>query len=158
MKKAISFFLLVFLLTTSPSLSSDNTPFDRLKLENLNSFFLGLQKICVSKKLLKNISKHSSFPNFGTKDSWRRICEKIISKKKIDKNFLQKNFYLKQLSKEDGKLTSTGSMKDTRDFGIGAQIIHQLGIKNIDLVTNNPIKRVGVAGYGLEIVKNSALE
>ena len=60
--------------------------------------------------------------------------------------------------KEDGKLTSTGSMKDTRDFGIGAQIIHQLGIKNIDLVTNNPIKRVGVAGYGLEIVKNSALE
>ena len=60
--------------------------------------------------------------------------------------------------KEDGKLTATGSMKDTRDFGIGAQIIHQLGIKNIDLVTNNPIKRVGVAGYGLEIVKNSALE
>jgi 3,4-dihydroxy 2-butanone 4-phosphate synthase/GTP cyclohydrolase II len=49
-------------------------------------------------------------------------------------------------------------MKDARDFGIGAQIIHQLGIKNIDLVTNNPIKRVGVAGYGLEIVKNSALE
>lgn len=60
--------------------------------------------------------------------------------------------------KEDGKLTATGSMKDTRDFGIGAQIIHQLSIKNIDLVTNNPIKRVGVAGYGLEIVKNSALE
>ncbi len=105
MKKAINFFLLVLLLITSPSLSSDNTPFDRLKLENLNSFFLGFKKICVSKKLLKNISKHSSFPNFGTKESWRKICKKIINKKKIDKNFLQKNFYLKQLRREDGKLT-----------------------------------------------------
>lgn len=60
--------------------------------------------------------------------------------------------------KKDGELSTSGSMKDARDFGIGAQIIHQLGIKNIDLVTNNPIKRVGVAGYGLEIVQNSALE
>ena len=58
--------------------------------------------------------------------------------------------------KED-VLSATGSMKDARDFGIGAQIIISLN-KNIDLVTNNPIKRVGVAGYGLEIVKNSALE
>ncbi|MAZ96711.1 MAG: 3,4-dihydroxy-2-butanone-4-phosphate synthase [Flavobacteriales bacterium] len=60
--------------------------------------------------------------------------------------------------KKDGSLISLGSMKDAKDFGIGAQIIHQLGIKKIDLITNNPIKRVGVAGYGLEIVKNSALE
>jgi len=60
--------------------------------------------------------------------------------------------------KEDGELNNSGSMRDARDFGIGAQIIHELGIKKIDLVTNNPIKRVGVAGYGLEIVKNSALE
>ena len=60
--------------------------------------------------------------------------------------------------KKDGSLNSLGSMKYAKDFGIGAQIIHQLGIKKIDLITNNPIKRVGVAGYGLEIVKNSALE
>lgn len=47
--------------------------------------------------------------------------------------------------------------KDARDFGIGAQIIRELGISKIDLITNNPIKRVGVSGYGLEIVKNSSL-
>lgn len=47
--------------------------------------------------------------------------------------------------------------KDARDFGIGAQIIHHLGIRNIDLITNNPIKRVGVSGYGLEIKTNSEL-
>lgn len=47
--------------------------------------------------------------------------------------------------------------KDGRDFGIGAQIIHELGIRRIDLITNNPIKRIGVSGYGLEITKNSEL-
>ena len=47
--------------------------------------------------------------------------------------------------------------RDARDFGIGAQIIHTLGIRSIDLITNNPIKRIGVSGYGLEIVKNSSL-
>ena len=46
--------------------------------------------------------------------------------------------------KKDGSLNSLGSMKDAKDFGIGAQIIHQFGIKKIDLITNNPIKRVGV--------------
>ena len=60
--------------------------------------------------------------------------------------------------KDSGSLPSKGAMKDARDFGIGAQIIHELGISKIDLVTNNPIKRVGVAGYGLEIVSNSSLE
>lgn len=48
--------------------------------------------------------------------------------------------------------------KDARDFGVGAQIIRFLGIKNIDLLTNNPIKRIGVSGYGLEIVQNSPLD
>jgi 3,4-dihydroxy 2-butanone 4-phosphate synthase / GTP cyclohydrolase II len=44
--------------------------------------------------------------------------------------------------------------KDARDFGIGAQILHELGIKKVKLLTNNPIKRVGIVGYGLEIVEN----
>ena len=60
--------------------------------------------------------------------------------------------------KDKGSLPSKGSMKDAKDFGIGAQIIHELGISKIDLVTNNPIKRVGVAGYGLKIVSNSSLD
>jgi 3,4-dihydroxy 2-butanone 4-phosphate synthase/GTP cyclohydrolase II len=47
---------------------------------------------------------------------------------------------------------------DNRDYGIGAQILHDLGISKIKLITNNPKKRVGLMGYGLEIVENLAIE
>lgn len=48
----------------------------------------------------------------------------------------------------------TSFAKDARDFGIGAQILHELGIAKVKLLTNNPIKRVGITGYGLTIVEN----
>ena len=44
--------------------------------------------------------------------------------------------------------------KDARDFGVGAQILHDLGISKVKLLTNNPLKRVGITGYGLTIVGN----
>jgi 3,4-dihydroxy 2-butanone 4-phosphate synthase/GTP cyclohydrolase II len=47
---------------------------------------------------------------------------------------------------------------DNRDYGIGAQILHDLGITKIRLITNNPKKRVGLTGYGLEIVENIPIE
>jgi len=47
---------------------------------------------------------------------------------------------------------------DIRDYGIGAQILHDLNICKIRLITNNPKKRVGLMGYGLEIVENVAIE
>ena len=47
---------------------------------------------------------------------------------------------------------------DNRDYGIGAQILHDLGVSKIRLITNNPKKRVGLMGYGLEIVDNVAIE
>jgi 3,4-dihydroxy 2-butanone 4-phosphate synthase/GTP cyclohydrolase II len=47
---------------------------------------------------------------------------------------------------------------DNRDYGIGAQILHDLGISKIKLITNNPKKRVGLMGYGLEIVENISIE
>jgi len=47
---------------------------------------------------------------------------------------------------------------DNRDYGIGAQILNDLGISKIKLVTNNPKKRVGLMGYGLEIVENIPIE
>lgn len=47
---------------------------------------------------------------------------------------------------------------DNRDYGIGAQILHDLGISKIRLITNNPKKRVGLMGYGLEIVENIPIE
>ena len=47
-----------------------------------------------------------------------------------------------------------GFKPDERDYGIGAQILRDLGLKNIRLITNNPTKRAGLTGYGLKIVEN----
>lgn len=51
-----------------------------------------------------------------------------------------------------------GFQMDQRDYGIGAQILRDLGISKIKLMTNNPRKRVGLIGYGLEIVENVPIE
>ena len=51
-----------------------------------------------------------------------------------------------------------GFEMDERDYGVGAQIIRDLGITKIRLITNNPKKRVGLIGYGLEIVDNVPIE
>jgi 3,4-dihydroxy 2-butanone 4-phosphate synthase/GTP cyclohydrolase II len=47
---------------------------------------------------------------------------------------------------------------DDRDYGVGAQILRDLGVCKIRLMTNNPKKRAGLKGYGLEIVENVAIE
>ena len=51
-----------------------------------------------------------------------------------------------------------GFKSDQRDYGVGAQILRKIGIKKMKLITNNPKKRVGLMGYGLEIVENVAIE
>ncbi|MGZ3867376.1 MAG: bifunctional 3,4-dihydroxy-2-butanone-4-phosphate synthase/GTP cyclohydrolase II [Bacteroidia bacterium] len=51
-----------------------------------------------------------------------------------------------------------GFKADERDYGVGAQILRDLGVSKIKLMTNNPKKRAGLIGYGLEIVDNVALE
>ena len=51
-----------------------------------------------------------------------------------------------------------GFKPDQRDYGIGAQILVALGIRKIRLITNNPRKFVGLAGYGLEIIERIPLE
>jgi 3,4-dihydroxy 2-butanone 4-phosphate synthase/GTP cyclohydrolase II len=51
-----------------------------------------------------------------------------------------------------------GFKPDQRDYGIGAQILVALGVKKIRLMTNNPRKFVGLAGYGLEIVDRVPIE
>lgn len=64
---------------------------------------------------------------------------------------------------EEGYDTLEANLKlgfkgDERDYGIGAQIIRDLGIVKMRLMSNNPTKRTGLVGYGLEIVDNVALE
>ncbi len=51
-----------------------------------------------------------------------------------------------------------GFKADLRDYGIGAQILTELGVKKIRLMTNNPKKIVGLEGYGLEVVERIPIE
>lgn len=51
-----------------------------------------------------------------------------------------------------------GFDSDARDYGVGAQILRDLGVQKIRLLTNNPKKRSGLIGYGLGIVENVAIE
>lgn len=64
---------------------------------------------------------------------------------------------------EEGYDTLDANLKlgfkgDERDYGIGAQIIRTLGVSKMRLMSNNPTKRTGLMGYGLEVVENVALE
>jgi 3,4-dihydroxy 2-butanone 4-phosphate synthase / GTP cyclohydrolase II len=51
-----------------------------------------------------------------------------------------------------------GFPADQRDYGIGAQILYDLGVRSMRLLTNNPLKRAGLEGYGLSIVERVPLE
>lgn len=51
-----------------------------------------------------------------------------------------------------------GHKADERDYGIGANILHSLGIRKMRLMTNNPMKRVGLNGYGLEVTEIIPIE
>ncbi|MDO4979731.1 MAG: bifunctional 3,4-dihydroxy-2-butanone-4-phosphate synthase/GTP cyclohydrolase II [Prevotellaceae bacterium] len=51
-----------------------------------------------------------------------------------------------------------GFKPDERDYGCGAQILRKLGVQKMRLLTNNPVKRVGLEAYGLEIVENVSIE
>ena len=64
---------------------------------------------------------------------------------------------------ENGKDTVEANLElgfnaDDRDYGIGAQILRAMNVRNIKLLSNNPKKRAGLMGYGIEIVKNIPLE
>ena len=64
---------------------------------------------------------------------------------------------------EEGKDTveanlALGFKMDQRDYGVGAQILRHLGVSKMKLMSNNPKKRAGIMGYGLEIVENVTIE
>ncbi len=51
-----------------------------------------------------------------------------------------------------------GFKADERDYGVGAEILRKIGVHKMRLITNNPIKRIGLESYGLEVVENIAIE
>lgn len=51
-----------------------------------------------------------------------------------------------------------GFAPDERDYGVGAQILRSLGVKKMRLLTNNPVKRVGLEGFGLKVIENIPIE
>lgn len=51
-----------------------------------------------------------------------------------------------------------GHKPDERDYGVGAQILNLLGVQRMRLMTNNPVKRIGLEGYGLSVVENVPIE
>ena len=64
---------------------------------------------------------------------------------------------------EDGRDTVEANLElgfkmDERDYGLGAQILRSLNVQKIRLISNNPKKRVGLIGYGLEIIDNISIE
>ncbi len=68
---------------------------------------------------------------------------------------------IKKMNESGGateKLPSAPQSKQQRDLGIGAQILNELGISKLRILTNNPRKRVGLIGYGLEIVENISFD
>ena len=51
-----------------------------------------------------------------------------------------------------------GFPMDKRDYGVGAQILRYLGVSRLKLISNNPRKRMGLSGYGLEIVETIPIQ
>lgn len=51
-----------------------------------------------------------------------------------------------------------GFNADERDYGVGASILREIGVRKMRLMTNNPVKRIGLEGYGLEIIENVPIE
>jgi 3,4-dihydroxy 2-butanone 4-phosphate synthase/GTP cyclohydrolase II len=51
-----------------------------------------------------------------------------------------------------------GFKADERDYGVGAQILRSVGVKKMRLMSNNPVKRIGLESYGLEVTENVPIE
>lgn len=69
-----------------------------------------------------------------------------------------KAYHLQELGKDTVEANiELGFKADERDYGIGAQILRDLGATKLRLITNNPLKRAGLIGYGLQIVENIPL-
>jgi 3,4-dihydroxy 2-butanone 4-phosphate synthase/GTP cyclohydrolase II len=100
------------------------------------------------------LSKNNKLDNIFEKiNSNSKGVVVFINQSQSSKNMLQRLKELKSIQNK-GEVNTPSQVMDEKDFGIGAQILHNLNINKIELLTNSTqIKRVGMIGYGLEIVK-----
>lgn len=75
-----------------------------------------------------------------------------------EKDAILNRLKLLEQRQQDGQTNEPPTDMDQRDFGVGAQIIRDMGITKLRLITNHPRRRVGLIGYGLEIVENIELK
>ncbi|MEZ4951505.1 MAG: 3,4-dihydroxy-2-butanone-4-phosphate synthase [Saprospiraceae bacterium] len=101
------------------------------------------------------------FHDYGTqmKEAMKKISEEgkgaLLCMRHSEKNTTlldALNFLKTQL--EAGEAIEKKTEMEQRDYGVGAQILRDLGITKMRLLTNHPRKRIGLIGYGLEIVEN----
>ena len=81
-----------------------------------------------------------------TEDMGGRLLNRIQAYADLDQG---------KLNSEDMKASFSG---DSRDYGVGAQILRELGVRKINLITNSQAKRVGLKGYGIEIVDSTPVK
>lgn len=101
----------------------------------------------------------------GAQDQLQRAFQMIESEGKgviVYMNHLQSDHTLSDELEELRHFQESGNRKskasmDARDYGIGAQILRDLGVKRMNLLTNTPTKRTGLVGYDLEIVGTTSL-
>ena len=74
----------------------------------------------------------------------------ILSRKQEESIVIGNDIIIKVVSIDKGNV-KLGFAPDLREYGIGVQILLELGIKSVRLMTNNPKKLVGLSGYGLKI-------
>ncbi|GAB5410153.1 MAG: bifunctional 3,4-dihydroxy-2-butanone 4-phosphate synthase/GTP cyclohydrolase II [Balneolaceae bacterium] len=63
-----------------------------------------------------------------------------------------------RVTKREEEIDNNPKKSDSRDYGVGAQILRALGIRKLKLLTNNPVKRIGIRSFGLEIVDQVRFE
>jgi 3,4-dihydroxy 2-butanone 4-phosphate synthase/GTP cyclohydrolase II len=112
-----------------------------------------------AKDVLYNLTHESKFSFNNTIDAIKKDGKGVLlmMRKKEDENSMKeaiKRLTEKLQSKTHELEESDQAAHVQRELGIGAQILFELGVRRIKLLTNSPRRRVGLIGYGLEIVEN----
>lgn len=134
------------------ALQTDRPVLVRVHTENIMGDVFGCKRSrsgLYLQSALKQISEFGSgvLVYLRQEDMGNRLIDRIKSYRALDNGDLP-----------NGDLSMKSFRSDDRDYGVGAQILRALGVSQIRLLTNNPQKRVGLKGYGLEIVDQVKLE